>query len=561
MPTFETPPAEATDHEIAQGIRDGKFASPTKMGAFWLFDVRVTGTGMAYRESLGEWAHRDPESWLSTNFVERCNGLAVIWVHPDPGQSLDTKKFREDAVGSIVLPYVKGDEVWGIAKIYDEPAAEAMQNAPMSTSPGVTPPQGAKAIPLESGHKVLDEPLPRILDHLAICELGVWDKGGPPEGVRLDALDRKDETVTEEEKKALEKERDDANARADAAEKEMADAKTRADSAEKERDDAKGKLDAMPALDDKARKDAEMAEAKENADKAKRDSRKDAHAKHDGVDKGDVLDCAKCDAAEAEEEAEREDKKRKDTAKEAEPDANRGMDDIKDSVTIKAMQAQIDQLTRAAAPLSITDRDELAKAHARYDSLFQALLQPTPMNMGGETPINYRKRCANALRPFTKGFKEYAFHDSQQVKDFELVENAIFDEATAYAKNPPAEAFAGVVREIHDTTTEFGKRTIRFEGDQDAVWAPFKPPVRRFLSGIKTPQSRARRRTQERPRKHGKSVSSRRELRKIRFCSRAMASLPVRSSTTRRCGMRSKAASWRTRRRRRFTAVCRSRSR
>ena len=98
---------------------------------------------------------------------------------------------------------------------------------------------------------------------------------------------------------------------------------------------------------------------------------------------------------------------------------------------------------------------------------------------------------ANKARPYTQGFKEYAFHDSQQVKDFDLVENAIFDEAMAYAKNPPAEKFAGMVREIHDTTSEYGKRTTRFEGDQDAVWAPFKPPVRSFVKRINTPQSRA----------------------------------------------------------------------
>ena len=213
---FQKPPAEATDFEIAQGIRDGKYASPTKMGAFWFFDVRITGTGMAYRESLGEWAHRDPESWLSTNFVERCAGLAVIFEHPK-NSGLNSEEYRERTIGSIVLPYVKGDEVWGVAKIFDADAAELMQNRFRSTSPGVTPPQGAEAIPLESGHKVLDEPLPKILDHLAICELGVWDKGGPPEGVRLDAVSRKDETVTEEEKKALEKERDDARARADSA--------------------------------------------------------------------------------------------------------------------------------------------------------------------------------------------------------------------------------------------------------------------------------------------------------------------------------------------------------
>jgi len=124
---FETPPLEANDHEVAQGIRDGRYASPQKFGDFWLFDLRVTGTGMAYRDALSEWAFRDPEKWLSPEFLERTAGLAVIWQHP-PTSGLNTEEFRERSIGSIVLPYVKGEEVWGIAKIFDEDAALAMQH-------------------------------------------------------------------------------------------------------------------------------------------------------------------------------------------------------------------------------------------------------------------------------------------------------------------------------------------------------------------------------------------------------------------------------------------------
>ena len=184
---FQTPPAEATDYEIAEGIRDYKYPSPTKVGDFWLFALRVTGTGMAYRESLGEWAFRDPESWLSDEFVKRCGGLTVVFLHPDKG-GVDHDKYREDSIGQTWIPYVEGDEIWAIAKIFDSDAAALMQNTFCSTSPGVTPPAGSTPITLESGAQVLDEGLPRILDHLAVCELGVWDKGGPPEGVRLDSL-------------------------------------------------------------------------------------------------------------------------------------------------------------------------------------------------------------------------------------------------------------------------------------------------------------------------------------------------------------------------------------
>jgi hypothetical protein len=475
----EIPPAGATDHEVAEGIRDGKFASPQVYGDFWLFDVRVTGTGMAWRESLGEWAHRDPELWTSPEFVQRCNGLAVIWLHP-PTPGLNTEEFRQRSIGSIVLPYVKGDEVWGIAKIFDEDAALAMQYTHKSTSPGVTPPKGAQAVTLESGDKVLDEGLPLILDHLAICEAGVWDKDGPPEGIRLDSLIGKGEVVTEEEKAKLEKERDDAKTRADAAESEL----------KSERDDRAKKDAADAARADKAKKDAEETEKaeKEKAD-AKRDSRKDRHARHDAKD--DIMDCSRCDSEEKEEikEKERDDKKRKDAAAaEVVVEAGRGTEEIKDSKKkLAEMEAHIAELQRAAKPLSFEDRDAISKSYHRYDSLYASLMDVAPDALNGESPIAYRKRCANGLRRYTTSFKNYVFHDSQQDTDFALVERAIFDEAVAYAKNPPAETISGIVREVHKINPITRKHETHFIGDAKAVWAPFGPPEPRYLKGFKNP--------------------------------------------------------------------------
>ena len=289
--------------------------------------------------------------------------------------------------------------------------------------------------------------------------------------------------MTDEER---EKELKDAKERADAAEK-------RADAAEKERDDASKRADTVEKAD-KARQDAEEAEKtkaaqeKEKMDAAKRDSRKDRHAKHDGDGKGEVLDCAKCDSEEKEEEEkERADKARKDA--EALVEAGRGTEDIKDSANkMAAMQKQIDELTRSNQPLTVEDRNELAKAFHRYDSLFQMLLDTTPQPLPGEGGIAYRKRCASNLRKYTQSFKNYVFHDSQQPEDFGLVENAIFSEASSYAKNPPAADIEGQVREIKDSTTLPGKVITTFVGDPHAVWAPFKAPVQRFLKKVNKPQ-------------------------------------------------------------------------
>ena len=460
-----------TDYEAAEAVRDGRLPSPTKFGDFHLFALRITGTGVAFRDSIGEWAVRDKDEWLTDEFVGRCAGLPVIFGHPDKGASLDSDQYRERAIGTIVLPYVQGDEVWGIAKIYDADAAELMQTTHRSTSPGVTPPKGSQASETKDGDKILVEGLPLILDHLAVCELGVWDKDGPPSGIRLDSKESKLSKSVEE----LEKEIDDQKRRADAAEAELADAKRRADAAEKEREDAKKK--------DEDEKSSVAAAEKEKQDGKKRDSRKDRHAKHDG----NVLDCAKCDSEEAEEEKERKDAEK---ASKTPVDADRGTE-LHDSVKslqeqLAVYDAEIKRLKAANQPLSFADRDEIAKAWNRADRVYQMLGDQAPQAIPGETPIAYRRRLANGLRAKTKSWQTYQFHDAQQLQDFALVEDAIYAEATAYAKNPPGDAMAGKLREI--VTTNHGKTRVEFIGDSRAAWAPFMHPTKFAVTAINRPQ-------------------------------------------------------------------------
>ena len=360
MPEFESPPEDATDHQVAEGIRDGKYASPQKVGDFWLFDLRVTGTGAAYRDSLDEWAFRDPKLWLTDEFVERAASLPVIWGHPERS-GLNSEEYRERSIGNMVLAYIKGDEVWGVGKIFDADAALAMQTTHRSTSPGVTPPKGSTPVELNDGTKVLAEGLPLILDHLAVCEAGVWDKDGPPDGIRLDAA-LKGPTVADEDLEAVKKERDDAKAKLDAFEK--------ADAARK---DAEEKEKADKAKKDESDKEAIEAAEKEKSDSAKRDSRKDRHSKHDG----DIMDCARCDS---EEETEREDKAKKDAAPKTPVDADRG-NELHDS-KFAAMQAEIDRLKAANRPLTMAERDEIAKAFHRADKAYQSLGDQTPQSDG-----------------------------------------------------------------------------------------------------------------------------------------------------------------------------------
>jgi len=180
-----------TETDVAKLISEGLLASPQMYANIALLAIRITGTGLAFRSSIGEHVWRDPSLYLNDEFLQRCNGLMVIMDHPET-QVLTTKEFKDRAVGSVLMPYIKGDEVWGIAKIYDQDAINEILEGEVSTSPAVVFDQTAGNITLttENGEPLLIEGVPFLLDHIAIVtkargSKGVWDKGGDAAGVLL----------------------------------------------------------------------------------------------------------------------------------------------------------------------------------------------------------------------------------------------------------------------------------------------------------------------------------------------------------------------------------------
>lgn len=175
---------------VARAMRDDELHGPQDYENIVLFPLRITGTGVAFRHKWGEYVQRDPALYLNDDFLARCNGLPVIMEHPKTSV-LNTEEFKDRVIGTIMLPYIRGDEVWGIAKIYDATAAQMMKDEQLSTSPAVVwrdPDVNTKA-ESEDGEPILIEGPPSLLDHLAVCRVGVWDKGGEPSGVELLASD------------------------------------------------------------------------------------------------------------------------------------------------------------------------------------------------------------------------------------------------------------------------------------------------------------------------------------------------------------------------------------
>jgi 8-oxo-dGTP pyrophosphatase MutT (NUDIX family) len=174
--------------ELAEAIRDQELVSPQYIESIMLVDMRISGTGFSYRPKLNEWVFRRDTIYLNPEFLRRCSGIPIILEHPST-QILNSDEFSKRVVGTMFLPYVKGDEVWGVAKVYDRKAQIAVNDFELSTSPSVVfrDTKVNYSIEMEDGSNLLVEGNPSFVDHLAICEKGVWDKGGDASGIRIDS--------------------------------------------------------------------------------------------------------------------------------------------------------------------------------------------------------------------------------------------------------------------------------------------------------------------------------------------------------------------------------------
>jgi 8-oxo-dGTP pyrophosphatase MutT (NUDIX family) len=187
---------------VAKAMAAGELTSPQMYNDdLMLIALRITGTGVSFRPAVGEYVLRDPAIYMNPEFLERCQGLPVIFRHPKK-TLLNTDEFRERIVGTIFVPFLRPEvnEVWGIAKILDMGAAELLKTHQMSTSPAVMVLGDKVAVP--DGRKILIEDKPFLLDHLAILipefdkdgksidsGAGVWDRGEGLKGVEsVDAI-------------------------------------------------------------------------------------------------------------------------------------------------------------------------------------------------------------------------------------------------------------------------------------------------------------------------------------------------------------------------------------
>ena len=205
-------PEVLDDLAIAQKMATGEIDQIVATDKCLLVPMRITGTGITERTmkdangiTIKYPIDRPADVFLSDRFLQMCNGLPVAFYHPQDGEgftSLNFSNWKDYVVGAIFYPFIKGTEVWGVAKIFDLSMLDAFRDGIVSTSPFVT----SENVP---GDGVYVEKLEDI-NHVAIVPAGHWDTDQPAITANKE-IQYKEDLMADKENPVAEPEKADAN--------------------------------------------------------------------------------------------------------------------------------------------------------------------------------------------------------------------------------------------------------------------------------------------------------------------------------------------------------------
>ncbi|EGV9183402.1 DUF2213 domain-containing protein [Salmonella enterica] len=419
-----------TELEVAERIRDGTVPSPVKFSNMWLVNLRITGTGLAYRAGLKEHVWRDPKLYLNEEFLRRCNGLPVIANHPDEAV-LTEEDFKSRIVGSVMLPYIRGDEVWAVCRIYLKSIVEEITEGDVSTSPSVVFNSTSGNVEVQEGDtNFLIEGVPFLVDHIALVtkdhgSLGVWDKDRIPAGVEV--------TNTGE----IEMEKEELQALLQGV---VSDALS---GINQKIDGVVTRMDSLEQRD-KARVDAEEQAKKEAEEKAKADEAAEEQRK---ADEAAAEEQRKADEAAAEEQR-------------------------------KADEAAEEQRKADEAAEKERNDSALAEAQAKADSAFSACGKNAPAPFSGENALDYRKRALIAMQKHSPAHKDVNIRAIADSATLAVLEDAIFSAARQSIEKEMMSTQGQLHKRVRND--EAGRRITEYQGDPNVWLNAFKIPGRRL---------------------------------------------------------------------------------
>lgn len=156
-------------NEYRIGVRKGI----TELDDYFYMPVRITGTGYNLRQKDNELilADRNQSEFFSKEFIEHCKSLPIIINHPSENDMLNSENLKDNAIiGNTIDAYIKSDELWGLARIYDKNLLNLIKSGELkSTSPGV------RIFYDENADPIANSEIPYDINHLAFCEKGHWD--------------------------------------------------------------------------------------------------------------------------------------------------------------------------------------------------------------------------------------------------------------------------------------------------------------------------------------------------------------------------------------------------
>jgi len=420
-----------TELELAQRIRDGTTPSPVKFSNMWLVNLRITGTGLAYRTGLKEHVWRDPKIYLNDEFLQRCNGLPVIANHPDRA-TLTEDDFIERIVGSVMLPYIRGDEIWAVCRVYIRDIVDQIVTEKVSTSPSVVFNNASGSVEVQEGDtNFLIEGVPFLIDHIALVteargSLGVWDKDRIPAGIEVS---NKTGDLDMDEKQL-----------------ESLLAKAIGDALGGINQGVQTLTARMDSLENgiKARADAEEAEKKEAKEKA------------------DEAEKAKADAAEEEQR------------KADEAEAQKKAEDKAKADAAEEEQRKADEA--AAAEDKERNDQAMGEAQSRADAAYSAVGKRAPEPFSGEKALDFRKRALVAMQKHSPKHADVNIRAIADSATLSVLEEAIYSEARKAIDNEVNNTQGQLHKRVR--SDEAGRRITEYFGDPNVWLSTFKTPGR-----------------------------------------------------------------------------------
>lgn len=437
------------ESDVINGMRTGGLPSPTRLGNSLYYRMRMTGTGAVWRSDGGD-TFRDPSKYINQEFVSACIGIPLVMDHPASGRIGPDDKI----IGTTVAAYTytaagQPPEVWVIARVINGDAQDALLTEVLSTSPSVI---------VGDSPDGFSEGAPLVIDHLAVCAVGVWDHQQEPSGIDQDILLNDSKSTNEV---SMTPEELDAKIDAIVAQKlkaalEAHSAKTEADSATDLNppavapqavmaDDTTQTSDpghshsigapaALPDCEPGSTGSQTVADADAEVKADAEEVKADAEDKPESEDKPEGKE-VKADA----EEAPKDEPKTETKADDAEPVADSDEEDeMTQNSQLAALQAQVEVLTKALAgqsTLSDAEAAEMGTARLHADSALRsagkAAMQPFP----GEKVLAYRKRVINELKCHSDSLKNADVSTIADSATLSLIEKQVFADAAAFARS------------------------------------------------------------------------------------------------------------------------------